>query len=113
MPPAASPSPGRHEVRGERDLANEAVAPLGTPEDRLHERTERAAQRQLVADRFGELEGLHELRRWAAAAHACGRAASRQAPGAPAVRPQSFGDGTTREPGKLAEPPHTECGELV
>ena len=37
----------------------------------------------------------------------------RQAPGAPAVRPQSFGDGTTREPGKLSDRSYSELLELV
>ena len=109
------PPPGAaaDELRRERDLADEAVAPLGPCERRLDERAERAAQRQLVADRLGELERLRELGRRAAAAHARGRSASRQAPGAPAVRPQSFGDGATREPGKLSKLSHSERFELV
>ena len=107
------PRAAADEPRRERDLAHEAVAALGSRERRLDERAERAAQRQLVPDRLRELERLRELRRRAAAAHACGRAASRQAPGAPAVRPQSFGDGATREPGKLSKPAHSERFELV
>ena len=41
-----------------------------------------------------------------------GRPTSRQAPGAPAVRPQTFGDGATREPGKLSKPANSERFEL-
>src|SRR5205814_2146259 len=93
--------------------AHEAVAALGPRERRLDERAERAAQRQLVPDRLRELERLRKLRRRPAAAHAGGCTASRQAPGAPAVRPQSFGDGATREPGKLSKPAHAERLEVV
>ena len=39
--------------------------------------------------------------------------ASRQAPGAPAVRPQSFGDGAARQPGKLSNRSYSELFELV
>ena len=39
--------------------------------------------------------------------------ASRQAPGAPAVRPQSFGDGATRQPGKLSDRSYSELLELL
>src|SRR5439155_1252607 len=107
-PRAAADEPG-----GERDLADEAVAPFRPSERGLEERAERAAEGQLVADRLGELERLRELGRWAATAHPRGRPASRQAPGAPAVRPQAFGDGATREPGKLSEPAHPERLQLL
>ena len=97
---------------GECDLADEAVATLGPRQRRLDERAECAPERELVSDRLGELERLRKLGRWAATAHARGRSASRQAPGAPAVRPQSFGDGATREPGKLSELSNSERFEL-
>jgi len=48
----------------------------------------------------------------APAAHARGRPTSRQAPGTPAVRPQTFGDGATREPGKLSDFANSERFEL-
>ena len=38
--------------------------------------------------------------------------ASRQTPGAPAVRPQAFGHGAAREPGKLSKLSHSELFEL-
>src|SRR4029077_18195077 len=97
---------------GERDLADEAVAPFRPCERGLDERAERAPERQLVAARLGGLERLDELGMWAAPAHARCRSASRQAPGAPAVRPQSFSNGATREPGKLSKLSHAERFEL-
>src|SRR5262249_517438 len=48
----------------------------------------------------------------AATAHARGRPTSRQAPGTPAVRPQTFGNGASREPGKLTELANPKCFEL-
>ena len=39
--------------------------------------------------------------------------ASRQAPGAPAVRPQSFGDGAARQPGKLSDRSYPKLLELL
>src|SRR5947209_6318396 len=86
-----------------------SVAPFRPRKRGFDDRPERAAQRQLVADRFRKLERLDELSRWAATAHTRGRPTSRQAPGAPAVRPQAFGDGASREPGKLSEPADSEC----
>src|SRR5439155_21436692 len=47
------------------------------------------------------------------ATHTRGRSTSRQAPGTPAVRPQTFGDGATREPGKLSEFANSEGFELL
>src|SRR5262249_58973779 len=47
------------------------------------------------------------------ARHLRGRSTSRQAPGAPAVRPQTFGDGATREPSKLSELANSERFELL
>src|SRR5207244_9816664 len=41
-----------------------------------------------------------------------GRPTPRQAPGVPAVRPQTFGDGTARQPGKLAEPSNSQLAQL-
>src|SRR5207302_5885673 len=59
-----------------------------------------------------ELERLDDLSGWAPTAHACRLAASRQAPGAPAVRPQTFGHGATREPSKLSDLLHAELAQL-
>ena len=68
--------PGR-----ERDLADEAVAPLGPCERGVDERTERAAQCQLVADRLGELERLRNS--------AGGRRPRTRAAAPPLARPQA------------------------
>src|SRR4029453_15635177 len=40
-------------------------------------------------------------------------AASRQAPGAPAVRPQTFGNGAARQPGKLSKPSYPQLLQLL
>ena len=50
-----------------------------------------------------ELEPLGDLGRRRPRPDACVALAPRQAPGAPAVRPQSFGDGAARQPGKLSD----------
>ena len=81
-------------------------------EHRFDKCAEYTPQRELVADRLWKLERLRELGGWTAAAHARGRSASRQAPGAPAVRPQSFGHGATREPSKLSKLSNSERFEL-
>src|SRR5204862_366911 len=39
--------------------------------------------------------------------------ASRQAPGTPSVRPQPFGDGAARQPGKLSDRAHSQLFELL
>src|SRR5262249_5282877 len=96
----------------ERDLADEAVAPLGSCERGLDEPCECSSQRQLVADRLRELERGGDEGGWATAAHPRGHPTSRQAPGAPAVRPQTFGDGASREPGKLPQLANSERFEL-
>ena len=64
---------------------------------------EGAAEGELVPDRLGELEPLGDLRRRRPRLHSRVPLVPRQAPGAPAVRPQSFGDGATRQPGKLSD----------
>src|SRR5207302_8925720 len=98
---------------GERDLADEAVAALRPRQDRLDQHPECTAERQLVPDRLRKLERLGKLGRRSATAHPRGRPASRQAPGAPAVRPQSSGDRASREPGKLSKPANSERFELL
>src|SRR5204863_6853228 len=102
-PRAAGLQPGR-----EGDLADEPIAPLGPCERGFDESRQCTPQRQLVADRFRELERGGDDGGRAATAHARGRPTSRQAPGAPAVRPQTFGDGATRKPGKLPQLAYSE-----
>src|SRR5205814_7056157 len=82
-------------------------------EQLVEQHAERAPQRQLVRDRIRELQTLDELARRAAAPNAPPLAAPRQAPGAPAVRPQSFGDGAARKPGKLTQPPNSKLLQLL
>src|SRR5207244_3745535 len=72
-------------------------------EQPVEQNAERASQRELVSNRLGELEHLQQLRGGLPSTDASTRAPSRQAPGAPAVRPQTFGHGATRKPGKLSE----------
>ena len=107
------PRAAADEAPGKRELAQGPATAFRPGEQPVDEHAERAPQRQLVADRFREVEPLDELRRGTAPAHASLRAASRQPPGAPAVRPQSFGDGATRQPGKLSEPLDPELLQLV
>src|SRR5581483_4821826 len=109
----APPGAAADEACAERDLADEAVSPLRAGQRRLDERAQRAPERQFVRDSLRERERLGELGRRPATAHMRGRSASRQAPGAPAVRPQSFGDGAARKPGKLSQPANSERVELL
>src|SRR6266542_6103707 len=97
------PRAAADEPRRQRDLSQCPPAALRPGEQPVEQDAERAPQRQLVSDRLGKLERLRQLRRWPAPAYAPARASSRQAPGAPAVRPQTFGHGATRKPGKLAK----------
>src|SRR6266540_2136219 len=97
----------------DRNLAREALLPFRTREQPVEQDVERAPERHFVADRLGKLEPLDELRGRAAAADAPPLAASRQAPGAPAVRPQTFGNGATRKPGKLSKPSHSQFLQLL
>src|SRR5437588_73729 len=97
----------------ERDLPDEAIASLGPRERGFDEPRQRTPQRQLVAHCLRELERGGNGGGRAPAANARGRPTSRQAPGAPAVRPQTFGDGATREPGKLPQLANSECFELL
>ena len=76
------------------NFSDEPVGALG-PVDRLFgQRGKGSAERELVPDRLGELELLDNLGRRAAAADATALPSSRLAPGAAAVRSQSFGNGS-------------------
>src|SRR5262249_1147368 len=107
-PRAAALEPGR-----ERNLADEAIAPLGPCESGVDEPRQRTPQRELVADRLRELERGGDGCGRATAAPARGRPPSPQAPGAPGVRPQTFGHGATRQPGKLPQLANPERLELL
>ena len=77
-------------------LARGRLVADGSPEEALDENRERAPQRELVPNRLGKLERLDELSRGPSSPHAPAVSSSRQAPGAPPVRPQSFGYGAAR-----------------
>src|SRR5205085_12164245 len=91
--PPRSPS---HKRSSHRELAYCSVAALRPGEDPVGEGTQRPPQRQLVRDRLRELERLRELDRNLSRTDLAALLASRQAPGPPAVRPQSFGNGGAR-----------------
>ena len=115
----ATPRAAADESRRERDLADRPPAALGAGEDPVEQCRQCAAEGQLVADRLGELEPLGELGRRRRAVLRASKPASsaarrsRQAPGAPAVRPQTFGDGAARQPGKLSDLLDSEALELL
>src|SRR6478735_8727089 len=108
-PPRASAD----EPRRERDLADLPPTALGAREDPVEQCRQRPPEGQLVADRLRELEPLGDLRRRPASAYLRRVFTPRQAVGAPAVRPQSFGNGGTRQPGKLSDLLHPELLELL
>ena len=108
-PPRAS----THEPRGERELPHRPSSALRPCEQPVEENSERPSQRQLVRDRFREFERLLELARRLPPPHAAVLASSRQAPGAAAVRPQTFGHCGARQPGKLTNPLDPELLELL
>ena len=89
---------------GKRELAQGPPTAFLPGEQPVDEHAERAPQRELVADRLRKLERLDQLRRRACARARAASSRLSPGPGAPAVRPQSFGDGATRKPGKLAKP---------
>jgi hypothetical protein len=114
------PPPGRsaHEPRRERELPRRPPHPLLTREHTLDEHGEAPPKRVLVRDRLGELEPLRDpLDRLPCPDRGLLSRTRllppRQAPGAPAVRPQSFGHGATREPGKLSDPAYAQLLELL
>src|SRR4029453_5616059 len=83
--------PAADERRRQRDLAQEPLASLRPAEQPFDEDRERASQSELVPDRLGKLERLDDLGRGPSPPHSPAVPSSRQAPGAPPVRPQSFG----------------------
>src|SRR5439155_3287113 len=109
----ASPRATADERRRQRDLSQEPLAALRPPEQALDENRERAPQRELVPDRLGKLERLDQLSRGPSPPHAPAVSSSRQAPGTPPVRPQSFGYGAARKPSKLTDFAHAELLELA
>src|SRR5207302_8394351 len=92
----APPRSPAHQLRRQRELADRSVAALRPGEEPVEEGTQRPPERQLVRNRLGELERLHELVRNFPRTDLAALLASRQAPGPPAVRPQSFGNGGAR-----------------
>src|SRR5205807_6228479 len=72
-----------------------------------------APKGELVVDRLRELDRLDDLGGRPPPTRAHGRPTSRQAPGAPAVRPQTFGHGSARQPGKLTESSHSKLTQLA
>src|SRR5438105_8968970 len=89
----APPRSPADELCRQRELPHSAVAALRPGEEPVEECPERPAERQLVGDRFGKIERLHELGRNLPRADLAALLTSRQAPGPPTVRPQSFGNG--------------------
>ena len=61
----------------------------------------------------GKLERLRQLLDLPATANLSSPLSSRQAPGAPPVRPQSFGYGAAWQPSKLTDTAHAELPELA
>ena len=106
------PRAAADEPRRQRELATRAAALL-PGEQPVEQDAERTPERELVADRLGELERLGELATGGGVPLRAPRAASREAPGAPAVRPQSFGNGGARQPRKLSQPLHPELLQLL
>src|SRR5207248_1854279 len=107
--PRATPD----EPCGERELADLAPRALRARKHAVEERPERTTEGELVADGLRELQPLHDLRRGTACVHTSPLLSPRQAPGAPASRPQSFGNGRARQPGKLTDAAHAELLELL
>src|SRR4051812_10901179 len=109
------PPPGAaaDELRRQAELARRLPAAVLAGEHALEQHGEPTPQGQLVADRLGERERLRERLDRPPWVHASVLVSSRQAPGAPAVRPQTFGDGATREPGKLSDLAHAQLLELL
>ena len=109
----AAPGAAADERRRQRDLPQEPLTALRPPEQPLDEDRERTPQCELVPDRLGKLERLDDLGRGPSPPHAPAVPSSRQAPGAPPVRPQSFGYGAARKPSKLTDLAHAELLELA
>ena len=84
------------QLRRQGQLPHGPLAALRPGEKPVEESTQRPPERQLVRDRLGKLERVRELGRHLPRTDLPALFASRQAPGAPAVRPQSFGDGVAR-----------------
>src|SRR5205085_3821585 len=109
----AAPRGAADKARPHCDLPRRPPRALGPCEQTVEQHCEPPPERQLVADRLRELERLVQGNRRPSRRHLPVLLSSRQAPGAPSVRPQPFGDGTTRKPGKLSDRAHSELLELL
>ena len=102
------------EPRPEGELSRRAPRALGSGEQAVDEHAEPSPERQLLADCIRELAASRrDGDAGCRGVNASVLLAPRQAPGAPAVRPQSFGNGATRQPGKLSDRSHSELLELL
>src|SRR6476646_5132395 len=91
--PPRSPA---YQLRRQRELAHRSVAALGPSEKPVEQGAQRPPKRQLVRDRLRKLARLRKVVRRLSRADLATLLSSRQAPGPPAVRPQSFGHGGAR-----------------
>src|SRR6266702_2243197 len=106
--PRARTGAGSSASFGPSAARNTPPAALGTGEDPVEQCRQCPAEGELVGERLRKLEPLGDFR-WRLAGLDLRRVlAPRQAPGAPAVRPQSFGNGSARQPGKLADLRHAQ-----
>src|SRR5581483_6973658 len=109
----APPRAAADEPREERDLADLPPAALGAGEDPVEQCRQGPPESELVRERLRELQPVGDLRRRPPGRDLRRVVVPRQAPGAPAVRPQSFGNGSARQPGKLSDLLHPEALELL
>ena len=108
-----APRGAADEPRPEGELPRRAPRAFRSCEQAVDEHPEPSPERQLVADRFRELERLVEGLGRPSRRDPPVLLTSRQAPGAPAVRPQPFGDGAARQPGKLSDRSYSQLFELL
>src|SRR5581483_9523163 len=108
-----APRGAADEPRPEGELPRRTPRAFRPGEQTVNEHCEPSAERQLVADRLRELERLDQRLRRLSRRDPTVSLAPRQAPGAPAVCPQTFGHGAAREPGKLSDRADPELLELL
>ena len=109
-----APRGAADEPRPERELSRRPPRAFRSGEQAVEQHPEPSPERQLAGRLLPGTRASRAGRQPAVvAAHPPVLLSPRQAPGAPAVRPQSFGNGGTRQPGKLSDRANSQLLQLL